>query len=419
MSQTVPQALPQDWFFQTLRPMGFLQRYPLYAAVLARMIVLADESVEVMGVSESQGRVYLHVSLSYFSNPAHLPYLSGVLLHEIHHVVLGHTSHTKFFDVAFAPLMTIAMEISANEYIKEPLPGHPMTLDGFYEYGIRPHQSTMTRYDCLVKALAEGKDPESKLKALMDGHLWLIVCDTEGDSDSVGETSSGLGRHLPSMILRERVVEKILEAVAEEAKQQPSHHRLAGREPAYLQEMLAQVHSSQSPKGSMDWKAALQIFASRLRKPIHRYDTPNRRFPQHVGLIPGRRRLISQGEKPRLLVVIDTSASISTQELLAISTQLQHLVSLSTILLVECDAIIHRVTTYKGGPLHSVMGRGGTDLRPPFQGDFLRQHRPEGVVYFTDGCGPFPESPPALPVLWVLTCASDFACPWGERVFLR
>jgi predicted metal-dependent peptidase len=417
MTQAIPPNMPQDWFFQTLRPMGFLQRYPMYAAVLSRMNVLADEGVPVMGVSESQGRLYLHVSLSYFLKPAHLPFLVGVLLHEIHHVVLGHTSHAKFRDVAFPRLMTIAMEISANEYIKEPLPGSPMLLEGFHEYGIRPHQSTLTRYECLVKALSDGKDPEAKVKPLLDSHSWAWTGGEADDNDgSNGESSPSSA---PSTILRERAVEKILKEVAKEAKAQPSHHRLAGREPAHLQEMLAAVRASEHPKSAMDWKAALQIFVSRLRKPIHRYDTPNRRFPQHVGLIPGRRRMISQGEKPRLLVVIDTSGSITTQEILAISLQLQSMVSLATILLVECDATIHRVTPYKGGPLRSVMGRGGTDLRPPFAAEFLQRHRPEGIIYFTDGYGPFPDDRPHLPVLWVLTCAGDFACPWGERVLLR
>ncbi len=315
--------------------------------------------------------------------------------------------------------MTIAMEISANEYIKEPLPGQPMTLEGFHEYGIRPHQSTLTRYECLVKAFSDGKDPEAKSKPPLDSHTWASPQGDAGDDDDDAIHRENAPYPTPSTILCERAVEKILAAVAQEAKEHPSHHRLAGREPAQLQEMLAAVRASENPKATMDWKAALQIFVSQLRKPIHRYDTPNRRFPQHVGLIPGRRRMISQGEKPRLLVVIDTSGSITTQELLAISAQLQSMVSLATILLVECDATIHRVTHYKGGPLRSVMGRGGTDLRPPFASEFLQRHRPEGIVYFTDGYGPFPDLRPALPVLWVLTCVGDFACPWGERVFLR
>jgi predicted metal-dependent peptidase len=41
------------------------------------------------------------------------------------------------------------------------------------------------------------------------------------------------------------------------------------------------------------------------------------------------------------------------------------------------------------------------------------------VIYFTDGEGPFPETPPRVPVLWVLTRPSEFACPWGQRARFR
>ena len=42
-----------------------------------------------------------------------------------------------------------------------------------------------------------------------------------------------------------------------------------------------------------------------------------------------------------------------------------------------------------------------------------------GVVYFTDGQGPFPQHPPRVPTLWVLTQDElPFACPWGARAVL-
>lgn len=71
------------------------------------------------------------------------------------------------------------------------------------------------------------------------------------------------------------------------------------------------------------------------------------------------------------------------------------------------------------GNVTSVQGRGGTDLRPVFHRDFLGEHRPDGVVYFTDGDGPFPKQSPGVRALWVLTKDTPFACPWGERAVLR
>src|SRR3712207_8113548 len=53
--------------------------------------------------------------------------------------------------------------------------------------------------------------------------------------------------------------------------------------------------------------------------------------------------------------------------------------------------------------LRDVAGRGGTDLRPVFEAEFLAEHRPDGVIYFTDGQGPYPQEDPGVKALWVLT----------------
>lgn len=59
--------------------------------------------------------------------------------------------------------------------------------------------------------------------------------------------------------------------------------------------------------------------------------------------------------------------------------------------------------------------RGGTDLRPVFQSKFLPEHRPDGIIYFTDGCGPCPEQDPGVRTLWILTKPIPFPCTWGEK----
>ena len=54
-----------------------------------------------------------------------------------------------------------------------------------------------------------------------------------------------------------------------------------------------------------------------------------------------------------------------------------------------------------------------------FEPSFLGAHDIDGVVYFTDGDGPFPAAPPKVPTLWVLTKPFTFRCPWGQRAHLR
>ena len=45
---------------------AFLARYPYYAAVLARLVPVADPSVARMAVSPDGGRFYLHVNVDGF-----------------------------------------------------------------------------------------------------------------------------------------------------------------------------------------------------------------------------------------------------------------------------------------------------------------------------------------------------------------
>lgn len=85
----------------------------------------------------------------------------------------------------------------------------------------------------------------------------------------------------------------------------------------------------------------------------------------------------------------DTSASISRAQLAEVARQLVRAAAHAELLVTECDAKIHRTYAF-GGELRSVMGRGGTDLRPPFAPAFLRRHNVGGVVYLYPLHGPRP-----------------------------
>jgi predicted metal-dependent peptidase len=148
------------------------------------------------------------------------------------------------------------------------------------------------------------------------------------------------------------------------------------------------------------------------------YARPNRRFPNRVGEVPGRRYTLRSLAKPRIVVAIDTSHSMERSELSEVARQLRVLAEHASVTVVECDSAIARVYAFDGA-LSTVKGRGGTDLRPVFAPEFLSAQRVDGVVYFTDGEGEAPSTPPPVPVLWVLTKHGDFRCPWGARTVMR
>lgn len=398
-----------DWFRGFIMEQSFLHRYPHYAYVLSQMTTFHDPTMEVMGVSYQRGQLFLHVNTDFFMRSPQ--YLRGVLLHEVHHVVLGHLTRPALRNVAHTHIMTIAMEISANEYINELLPGDPLTLDRFADKGILPGQSTRERYEILREAMERGEPLSGYAKQCVDTHHDWGVGFPHGD-DNTPEAAQSHRSDKPV----QRVIRRAL-AQGDELCIELKRHgvRIAGRESGELLEELLEVE--EEPITFVDWRAALQMFVARMRAPRRTYSRPNRRFPHRVGVVPGRVHASGSGDKPNLLVAIDTSASVSYEELLEIARHLQLLHALAAITIVECDVVIQRVYPFQG-KLNAVQGRGGTDLRPVFADEMLRQYRPDGIVYFTDGYGPYPEEAPAVPTLWVLTVDPEqhpFDCPWGEK----
>lgn len=389
----------RSWLEDYLRQTKFLTLYPYYAAVLARLEPVEDPRVAVMAVSSQRGRFYLHVNSTYFiSPPQNIRYLRGVLQHEVHHVVLGHLSLEKFRRPDYPELMELAMEISANEYIREPLPEHPPQWTDFRHLGLSAGQSTLERYHLLVAAAEAGH--LKVIPAAVDTHL----------PSGVGQVRTGAsGGAWESERLRELVREAI--------KGTPGKGGLlAGLAPGQVLERLADAPPS--PRPLQDWRTALEMFVSETRQPTRTYRRPSRRYPRPVGLVPGRLYQPTRDDPKSMLVALDTSGSMSTEELLEVARQLRRLDRLVDFTIVECDVVIQRVYPFNG-VLDSVVGRGGTDLRPPFAAGLLRQYHPEGVIYFTDGFGPYLDADPGIRTLWVLTKGETFSCPWGRRAVLR
>ncbi|MEO8878381.1 MAG: hypothetical protein ABI461_22515, partial [Polyangiaceae bacterium] len=172
-----PAADLDAWLDAFIRDPAFLAKYPFYAAILGRLRPVADPSIDRMAVSLHDGKFFLHVNVESFVREPH--YLRGILLHEVHHVVLGHLSHPKFANAAEPELMDLALEMSANEFIEEPLP-NPIVHKAFAQIGIRAGQSTIERYAKLVDAAKAnpaqqrpgGKDRDD-LSRRVDDHRLL------------------------------------------------------------------------------------------------------------------------------------------------------------------------------------------------------------------------------------------------------
>ena len=60
---------------------------------------------------------------------------------------------------------------------------------------------------------------------------------------------------------------------------------------------------------------------------------------------------------------------------------------------LRCFADVQKIT--------GLRGVGGTDFRPVF--DYAVKHRKRLIIFFTDGFGTFPERPPSIKTIWVVS----------------
>ena len=130
-----------------------------------------------------------------------------------------------------------------------------------------------------------------------------------------------------------------------------------------------------------------------------------------------------EGESVRVFVCIDTSGSIDQGELNRFLAEVRGILAgyaHVVVTLYYCDAALdgpHELASVSDD-LPPPRGGGGTSFIP-FLGAIQEESDPFGksvAVYLTDGYGDFPEKPPPLDVLWVVTSGGlpNESFPFGQ-----
>ncbi len=276
--------------------------------------------------------------------------------------------------------MTIAEEVSVNALVDGPLPGNPILLE---QYPCLPprDESTEDRYERLLADTRPHPDPETT----DDHNTWRRQVQDAGPLASLAASAAVAGAW-GGLTPDQR--SEVPQRVAEAAK-------------AAVQQSTATV----------DWRKVLERYVGRslTRRPT--YNRPPRRFPEMVGIIPGRMQGVGS---PRVLACIDTSGSISPADIADFSSELGRMARSCVVTVVFFDERVRDVFSYR--KFSEVTGRGGTDFRPILKPDFLRNHRTDCVVIFTDGQGPAPALKPCVPVVWCLTGRGRSPVAWGKSI---
>jgi predicted metal-dependent peptidase len=323
--------------------------------------------------------------------------LEGVLCHEVMHLALGHhlrrggRTRDRWDAAADYAVNPIVMEAGLE------LPGE------------RLHDERFAGME--AERIYELLDQEPKSDSAPGGR-----CEGTAGSSPVVGADFGEVRDFPGQGEQELLEERTsLETALREAVRSA---KAWGRVPASARRFLPELDRSR-----MNWREILARFMEQASRTDYLWARPNRRYAQSGFCLP----TLTEKRFEPLVLMVDTSASISREDLASLASECLGILALYdqvsaelTVLYVDCR--VAGVQTLSGEDRPLPVGGGGTSYRPGFE--HLRREAADvaGVVYFTDGeCADFPDEP-EWPVLWVLSRENPWfrhRVPFGEVVCLN
>jgi predicted metal-dependent peptidase len=316
---------------------------------------------------------------------------SGLLLHELKHMISMHISRFAFLE------SKEKANIAADAAVNQGIPGLPGPGEWGYgihhqDFGMPADKSMEDYYDLLPEQSSEddqegdgegGEDGEGggKGKSKGQGKPRGVVMDAHNWDPNVdeGEAQDAL----------EDVIKRTM------IKTSTDHTRL----PQWAKDTLEQIEKSRQ---TLNWKNLLRMFLKRTAFGVSRESTrtrPNKRYGYRC---PG----LKNGPAPNVLFLVDTSGSMSIEEVNAGLDEADKILKVGTrnvkIGLWHTD--LYFTGKYSKGKreyTHSVVQSGGTDFESCAQ--YIQQHKPDAVVVFTDGCFENTSTKVDCPILFIIS----------------
>jgi len=192
-----------------------------------------------------------------------------------------------------------------------------------------------------------------------------------------------------------KLVQKQIDHQLKEAAEQTVKKQ--GNVPGELSELIAKLFHIEPAK--FDWKAYLRRFVGNssvvyTKKLRRKY---NKRYAENPGL--------KIKFKNHILVGIDTSGSVNTEELKEFYNELCHMTKTGhKITVAQCDTTLRTVEEFNPKKDWAIHGRGGTSFQPVID-HYNDKKCYTALIYLTDGEAWAPANCPNN-ALWVLSSIS-------------
>jgi predicted metal-dependent peptidase len=354
---------------------------PFYGLFLVGLNKTFRKDIPTAGVSKHGIGAQLSINPDYFSDLS-LEHRIGLLKHELLHISFGHLlTRDKYPN---KKLFNIAADLEINQYILDSyLPDGGLKLDTFPELNLPVKAGTDEYYKLLEQAQEDGSS--ESLNSLLDEMNGDSAYDhmTWDEFDQLSEADKKLVQ---------KQIEHQIKEVAEQTEKR------CGSIPGELAELIERLRHVEPAK--FDWKGYLRrfvgnstiIYTKKLRRKY------NKRYSANPGL--------KIKFKNHILVGIDTSGSVSSDELKEFMNELVHMHKTGhKITIAQCDTQLNSVEEFNPKKDLEIKGRGGTSFQPVVN-HFNEKGNYTALIYLTDGEACNPENCPNN-TLWVLSSRSQ------------
>lgn len=422
---------------------------PFYGLFLIMMNKVWREDLDTAGVSKQGINTQLAINPVFWENLSS-EYRVGILKHELLHIAFQHLLlRDKYKD---KKLFNIAADIEINQYIDRAyLPGGNYPDKKTYE------EDTKIFLDSIKDRLAKGEltpkqarnetlkipmralfledfqdkdgnplEPKKgtdyyyqKLKETMDQN-GVSTCSAL--NQALGNGQGGAGNGHPGQAPWEHItwdefdnlseadkklIQKQIDYQLKEIANQVQKSR--GTVPGELKGYIDALNYEEPPK--FDWRGYLRRFTGGSIKTYTK--KTRRKLSRRFAGNPGLR--IKQ--KKHILVGIDTSGSVSDDELREFFQEIHHMHKTGAeVTIVECDSAISHIGPYKkpkDGQIE-IHGRGGTSFQPIIDYYNENQRLYTCLIYLTDGEAPAPDPVARGRMLWVMSSRSNMDGRWVQ-----
>jgi len=306
----------------------------------------------------------------------------GLLKHELLHIAFGHIILADRY--ANKKLFNIAADIEINQYIAEHmLPEGGLTLNSFPGTGIHMHPKAGTKvyYDLLNDTCDQDGNSDNEA-------LQKLLGDMDGNSQYDHKEWAEIG-DLPEAEkkLVQKQYEHQMKQTAEVIEKQ------CGTIPGELAELIERLFTIEPPK--FNWKAYLKRFINNsttiYTKKLRRKN--NKRYSGNPGL--------KIKHKNHMLVGVDTSGSVSSEELVEFMHEICHMHKTGNqITVAQFDTEITDISVFDPKKNWEIKGRGGTYFQPVVDHYNDPKTKYSGFICLTDGEAGTPTDCPKN-ALWV------------------